>query len=1158
MPRSRFDLKVAAMLIVCASAAVAQTALGTITGTVVDPTGAPIPNVEITARATATSLTFSAKSNDSGVYVIPSVPIGEFTVVATATGFKQVQRTGVNVEVSQRLRLDFNMEIGSASESVDVTAEIPRVQTEDSSLGTVVERKRIEDLPLNGRHVFNLVKVVPGVVPRSNSTDGFAEVNNQTFSQMRINGGPAYGNQFFLDGVSNTAAVHNEISVVPMADSVQEFRVEANGLKAEYGQTAGGVVNVVTKSGGNDLHGSLYEFLRNDALDSRNAFSTQPDPRTGRTKQVLRYNQYGGTVGGPVYLPKIYDGRNRTFFFTGWEQWKWRSTGAPQLGTVATPQQRAGDFSQTRDSRGNLIPIYDPSTTTQNPNGSGYVRTPFPGNIIPSNRFDPLALKVLQYQPLPNATPTDPFTNANNFISLAKSVSDQTAVSNRIDHRISETDNLFFRYSYTKNTLKNAGYGLGVADPNARNDQRDNHNAVLSYTKVITPTVLNELRGGITRQYLPFLHPSFDQGWPAQLGYPSIVPQDMFPPVQISGLLGISNSAFSGGLRAQNIAQIVDQVSINRGKHSIKAGVDFRDWRNSFINRVNPSGNFVFNTSMTNNPLSPAGNGFGLASFLLGEVSSASFGTRPFFQSRAWPLGLYIQDDWKVTPRLTINVGLRYDVVFGINEIHDRHSNFDPFAMNSTTGRLGVLNYAGVNNYPSGYIQQDRNNFGPRFGFAWDPWGNGKTAIRGAYGLIYLPIESGVIVPDNQNALGFSVDTSLTAPSGIPQRAFKFSDGPAALLTPQGAAGGPNAFRGQNVRAQDRNTPTGYMQQWNFAIQRAIWGGLSVQVAYAGSKGTKLFGGNYDLNQLDPKYFSLGLSLQDAVPNPFAGQIATGALSGATISRSQSLRPYPDYLTVTTWANDNLATSYHSLQISAEKRFASGLSFLASYTKSKLMSECSAIGGGNSGDACTSEYRLGRFNRRLDRSIDQDDVASRFVISGVYELPVGKGKHFLAHAHPIVDGFLGGWQLNGIGTFQSGLPLAVRGSNNFTGINYPNVLYDPTLPSDQRTVARWFDTDAFRNPANFTIGNAPRTLPTTRGPGLADVSFSAIKHFDLGERFKLETRGELFNALNHVNYNNPNVSFSPDSTGRNNNANFGRITSALDARRAQLGLRMTF
>ncbi|MCC6294027.1 MAG: carboxypeptidase regulatory-like domain-containing protein [Bryobacterales bacterium] len=1138
------------------STMLAQSPQGTITGTISDPTGAGVPGVTVTVKATATGLDYRGSSSADGVYVIPNLPVGGYELTATTTGFKSYRQTGLNLEVSQRLRVDITLQVGDVAESVDVTAEIPRVQTEDSSVGTVVEKRRIEELPLNGRHVFNLVKVVPGVQPLSNNTDGFAEISNQTFSQLRVNGGPAYGNQFYLDGVSNSAAVHNEISVVPQADIVEEFRVETNAFKAEFGQTAGGVVNVVTKAGGNQFHGSLYEFLRNDALDARNAFATQPDARTGRIKQVLRYNQYGGTIGGPVLIPKLYDGRNRTFFYTGYEQWRWRASGSPRIGTVAPQAWRDGDFSDLRDANGTRINLYDPATTVANPNGSGFVRQLLPGNVVPRSRQDPLALKVLGFMPAPNVAPTNQFTNVNNFQSLIPSASDQGSFSLRVDHRVNESDSLFFRYSSNRNTRNDRGWGLNEADPAARKDQRDNHNAVVNYTKLFNTSLLNDLRVGVTRQWLPFLHPSFDQGWPAKLGYPAIIPQDQFPPVQIAGLLSIGSVSFTGGMRAQEITQIADSLIITRGRHNFKTGFDLRWWRLSFINRLQPSGVYNFNSDLTQNPQSPAGTGFGMATYLLGEVSGGNLGYRPFFQFRAMPFGAYVQDDWKVSRTLTLNLGIRYDLSMGPSEMHNRYSSFDPFLANTTTGTLGQLRYAGAGGYPGTFVDRDNNNIGPRLGFAWDPRGDGKTAVRGGYGLTYLMQESGNAVPDNASAFGFSVDTPFAPPGGGPYKAFQFNQGPSFLLSPLGAAGGPNAFRGFGVRYQDRNAPSGYMQQWNFAVQRSLAKGVVVSLIYAGTKGTKLFGSNYNLNQLDPKYFSLGLGLQDQVANPFFGQITTGTLNGRTMARSQLLRPYPDYLNVETWGNHGLSSIYHSFQMTVEKRFSDGVSALLSYTSGKLITETFATGGG--GQSGASDFRLGAYNRRLDRAVEQDDVSQRMVLSGLWELPIGKGRKLGGGMNSLADGLIGGWQLNGIWTLQTGTPLVVRGTNNFTGINYPDLVSNPSLPSDQRSVTRWFDTSAFRNPANFVIGNGPRTLPSTRGPGLNDLSFSLFKTFKLAERFRLEARGELFNALNTVNYSNPNTTFTPNAQGVNSNANFGRITSSLEARRMQLGLRLAF
>lgn len=1134
----------------------AQSPLGTITGTVTDAQEGRVPAVEIVATQTGTGLTFRTTSSTDGTYSLPNLPVGRYSLTASAPGFKAFRRSDLILEVSARLRVDVVLEVGSLNETVTVTGEAPRVQTEDSVLGTVVERQRIDQLPMNGRHVFSLVRLVAGVQPRNYNEQGFADPANQGFSQIRFNGGPVYGNQIFLDGGSNTAPVHSEISVVPMADAVEEFKVETNSLKAEFGQSNGGVVNVVTKSGTNEPHGSLYEFLRNDALDARNAFAIQPDS-SGRIKPILRYNQYGGTFGGPVWIPMVYNGRNRTFFFAGYEQWKHRNA-AIRRATVPTPAERQGDFTNTRDGRGALIPIYDPATTRANPSGAGFIRDPFPGNVIPPGRMDPLSLRVLEFMPLPNQTPNNPFTNANNFLSLAASSLDQGVTNIRIDHRFSDKDSVFGRYSVTRNTRDGRGYGMGPADPDtfARQDQRDNHNAILTWTRSLSPAMINEFKANVTRQNLIFVHPSFNQGWPARLGYPSIIPQTMFPAVEIGGMLtlGKADATSASGVRAQHQVQLADSVSWVRGKHQIKFGFDQRWIRLNWVNYGRPSGYFTFSGSLTNDPQRPAGTGFGMAQFLLGEVGGGELRVRPFFSFHSWSHASYIQDDYKLTPRLTLNLGLRYDISSAPVERWNRHSNFDPFLLNPETRMPGMLTYAGVT-APRSFVDRDTNNVGPRFGFAYALTADNKTALRGGYGIVYVYTEAGDTNGDNSNALGFEAVTPFVAPTGGPFRAFAFSRGPEAILQPAGANGGPSAYRGQAQRYQDRNAPTPYLQQWNLTLQREVVKGWVVSASYAGNRGVKLFGGNYNLNQLDPQYWSLQLALQDQVPNPYFGQITTGSVSGRTVARSQLLLPWPDYGSISTIQAHNSSSIYHSLQLTVEKRYSNGLSMLVSYTNGKLINDAFSEAGANGGGG---DFRLGRFNRRLERAIDQDDVSQRLVVSGVYELPFGKGKALLADLRGVANHVIGGWQVNTVTTLQSGVPLQVRGANNFTGINWPNVAGDPELPRSERSPDRWFNTSVFQNPPDWTLGNAPRTLPNVRGPGIFDMALSLFKTFALREGTKLEFRAEAFNALNWVNYNDPNQSFSPDRQGVNSNPNFGRILGARDARRIQLGLRLAF
>ncbi|HPT28594.1 MAG TPA: TonB-dependent receptor, partial [Bryobacteraceae bacterium] len=768
---------VALIALMATAPLLAQSPQGTITGTITDSQGARVPGVEVVATQVDTNLTFKGSSSQDGIYVIPALPVGRYEVNATASGFKTFRRTDIQLEVSQRLRLDMTLELGQLTETITVEGEVSRVRTEESSLGTVVERRRIEQLPMNGRHVFNLVKLVTGVQPIDRGADGFGEITNQGFSQIQFNGAPVYGTQMYLDGGANTVPVHNEIGVVPMVDAVEEFKVETNGLKAEFGQTSGGVVNIVTKSGTNELHGSLYEFFRNDALDARNAFATQVASSTGRIKPVLRYNQYGGTAGGPVWIPKIYDGRNRTFFFVGYEQWRYRNSEIRRA-TVPTALERGGDFSNTRDSKGALIPIYDPATTKPNPSGSGFVRTVMPGNLVPKDRQDALSLRVQEFMPLPNTPPLDAFTNTNNFYSMAVQPSNQGVTNIRIDHRISDKDSTFFRYSGTRNTRWGQGYGLGPADPDifARIDQRDNHNFIATETHIFSPSIINEFKANATRQNLPFQSLGYGGDWPEKLGYPSIIPNDMFPAVTIGGMLQIGPTSFSFGQRAQNQVQFADTLTWIKGKHQIKIGVDQRYIRENWINKSNPSGQFSFAAAMTGNPQSQAGTGVGQATYLLGAVTGGSLTVRNHMSFHSWSHASYIQDDYKVTPRLTLNLGLRYDLRSGPVERWNRHSNFDAFSTNPETKMLGMLTYAGVD-APRNFVDRNNTDFGPRIGFAYALTGDGKTVIRGAYGIVHMLTESYDMQADSSNSLGWEATTTFASTQGSNYPAFQFSTG---------------------------------------------------------------------------------------------------------------------------------------------------------------------------------------------------------------------------------------------------------------------------------------------------------------------------------------------------------------------------------------------
>jgi hypothetical protein len=666
----------------------------------------------------------------------------------------------------------------------------------------------------------------------------------------------------------------------------------------------------------------------------------------------------------------------------------------------------------------------------------------------------------------------------------------------------------------------------------------------LSDTHVFTATSINEFRVGATRGSFPFVVRSFGGDWPAKLGLPSIVPPDTIPGIS-NGLPGFNTG--TAGFRGSLNWQFLDQVNLIRGAHSLKLGLDVRLLQGHNLQRSAPSGSYTFNAGLSGNPTAPAGTGSAYASFLMGAVQSASVTTHVGESQVSHSISGYIQDDWKTTRRLTLNFGLRYDFQSQPLERNNGSTNFDP-ACRLPNGLLGCTVFAGVDGQPRNWRPNDFSNFGPRIGFAFDIFGNTKTILRAGYGILY---PSQMWRENYPSANGFA-QTSTSYPQADPNRpAFRLQQGfPSAPIPPQGRGLGPAAFLGSSVTLDEEDGRIPMSQQFTMGLQQQIRGNWLFEGVYSGNLGRGFTAGSYDLNQLDPQYLSLGQALQQQVPNPYAG-LVPGALGGATISREQSLKPFPYYNAINV-RNPRLGSySSHLLLLSAEKRMSSGLTFLFSYTAGKIISDSlhTPVNFGPIEQASITGYQNGKFNRRAERAVDPTDVSKRATVSLLYELPFGRGQQGW-------NRLLGGWQINTIGIMQTGIPLNVTGANNQRASRPDSTGVSAKL--DNPTAARWFDTTQFVNPAPFTFGNVGRTLPDVRAPGTVNWDLSFIKNTRLVERGNLQFRAEMFNFLNHVNLGIPNTGFSPGPDGRNQSGAFGTITSARDARTIQLALKLSF
>lgn len=1149
----------------------AQRGRGTVLGAVTDASGAVVPGALVTVTNTGTNVATTATTNEDGNYTVTNLLVGGYTITITKDGFKKAVRSGVTLEVDQRAQIDVTLETGAVSEVIEVSGQTSLVDTTTATFGKVIENRRVQELPVNGRNALSLVLLAPAVQSGVGPTaSGFADRGTQV-SMIRINGSPFATNNLVVDGLSSVNAYLPDVNINPNVDSVQEFKVQTNTMSAEYGFTLGGVVNLVTKSGTNEYHGTLYEFLRNNWLDA-NSWSNN---RARRPRQPLRYNQYGGSIGGPLRLPKRifgplggFDGRDRTFFFYNYEGYQF-VTNASGFYTMPTEAFRNGDFSKLADANGRPITIYDPATTRPNPNGQGFLRDPFPGNIIPSNRIDPVAKNILRFYPLANRTADNAFTNLNNYFGA---VSNQRTLNNhtsRFDHRVTDRNTFSVRYTFYRQFTDNGTANL-YPDPvvRQRTDPFRGHNVVLTDLHNFTSNLIHETRIGVARQIFDFKVASAGGGWPQQLGMPAIVPPDVFPAIS-NGLPGFNTGTV--GKRGGAVWQLFDSLTWLRGNQTIKFGTEMRLTQANNLQKSAPSGSFNFPTTLTDNAAPIAGNrintGNQFATFLLGAVGSASVTSHLGESQVGKSYGFYVNDEWKVRPRLSLSLGLRYDYQQQPYERRCGTSSFNINATNPSNGLKGMTQYACVD-YGRAFSEDDRNDFAPRVGFSWDVRGNQKTVLRGGYGIFMAALFS-FYNANYDGTNGFASTSTAYNPEGGNSllTAFLLKNGfPTAPTLPQGAKLGPNLFATSNNQSfKEPIARTPMSQQWNLSLQQQLPGGFMVEATYSANHGTHLVSGSYDLNQADPaKVRELGLAgkLTNNVPNPFAGKVP-GQFGGANLTQAQALRPYPYLGNITVQGPHAGNSIYHSLLLSAEKRFSSGFAVLASYTFAKLISD-SIYNGLNfiaSEGANEYGYQNGLYNRRAERAEDPSNVPHRLVVSGLYELPIGRGRKFNVQ-NGVLDALVGGWQLNTITTLVAGTPLLVRGANNGLA-NRPDWVGSLELPggfvdaNPQRGV-QWFNTAAFLNPALYTFGNTPRAISQFRNPGAIIIDLSVFKTFTITERLKLQLRGEAFNAPNHVNLGTPNGSFGAGPNGANNNDAFGRITSSRDPRLMQVGLKLIF
>jgi hypothetical protein len=1138
-----------------------QSFFGSIVGTVTDDTGGVVPSAAVSITNLGTSEKKSAETDAVGNYRFLNLVPGNYRVDVELTGFKHFTRTNVAVQVESVVRIDAVLQLGVITDTIEVTSQSPLLQTDSGTLSQVIESQTVQEMPLNGRNVLNLIALAPGVVsqgatagtPVNNSSSG--HTNDAGWNNYQIGGGLTGQAASFVDGAPTNGLGSNAVTLIMTQDAIQEFRVATNSVSAEFGRFGGGVINFATKSGTNDFHGSAYEYFRDTSLNAANFFANL----AGQEKPRYNQHQYGGTFSGPVK-------KGKAFFFVNYEQFK-SSYDRTLVTTVPTLAQRAGDFSGGKT-------IYDPLTTIVS--GSTVTRTAFANNIIPANRIDYTANAIAntkEYWPKPNVS-----LPSGNLVYISENGGLNRQFTGRFDANLSDRQRMFLRYTYWKADDLGQNYiGTGFGAPGFHTT----HQGVFGDTYSFTATTTFDFRLSFTRgssgdtlNTLGVNLSDYGSGWA------TLQPQVSLSPLLVpfvTGLYQFQGTSASRDYRNSWVGAFSLYHTV--GNHNLKFGADLRMMDdNGFSvsgasNTGGATGTYRFNGALTSlNATASSSSGNPFADFMLGYPNQGAITTVHPTSAYSFYQAYYATDTWQIGKSLTVNLGIRWELPGAWAERNDAATVLLPDETNPVTPSYkGVLALVNSSLWPSKYTEETKHSlFAPRVGFAYRMPKN--TVLRMGYGISYLAMDTSA----GAQPYGSPINSASTTMAATVNNANRLPLNTLSYPFPRGGVPGtvqqsilqPTGRSQEYLDSLTGLSITGaipwlsfpYVQQWNLSLQREFLPGTMFQVSYVGSKGTHL-PMSVNLNQLPDGYNSRGSALLTTVPNPMAGLVnPAGSLNGATVSAGQLLRPYPEYTNVT-WANARLGDNiYHAMQMSLQKRFGAAGVLTVNYTWSKNIGDVSATTN-NSLEGLTVGSNQNYYNLRADRSLINFNAPSNFVVSYVMDLPFGKGKKFLGGATGVTGKLVSGWGVNGIVNLRTGFPLSIVDQSNTLNSTFgagtirPNEVIGcvKTFAGRQQDrINQWFNSSCFTQPGPYYFGSQARVDNKIRASGVNNFDFTISKNTVLSERFSLQFRAEAFNLFNRVQFGAPGTTRGTAST-------FGIVSvQANNPRQLQLAVRLLF